>query len=455
MYRRLGFVGTALLLMALLAACAPASTVSPTATTAPKTSATTAAPTTAAPATTPTAKPAAAATTAPTPASKPAASGPIRIGFITPLVGVYAALGADMRDGFLLYLDQKSNTFAGRKVEVTVEDDEVKPDVGLAKAKKLVEKDQVHLLAGVVSSGVAAGLGDYVTAQKKPLILTNAGDDPLTQQKASPYIFRASFANSQTSMPLGEWAYKKGYRKAVIIASDYPAGWHHTGGFARTFTQAGGQIIQEIYYPLGSADLAPFISSIKTDADVVHTFSAGADGLNFVKQYAEYGLKGKIPLVGNWTTTEDMIEKEGDAALGVVNGYPFVPTLDRAQDKAFVEAFTKKYNRPVPPQAEFGYVGAMVIDAALQATNGNVEDVDAFIKALEKVQVEAPRGPVKFDQYHNVVQNIYITEVKREGGKLVNSVIETVPQVSQFWKWSADEYLKMPTLESMKGKWAK
>ncbi len=452
MQRKMGLFGIILLLVAVLTACAPAAapTVAPTA--APK--ATAAAPaaatpaakaTTAAPATTPAAGA----------ASKPAGTGPIKIGFLTPLQGVYAQLGGDMRDGFLLYLDQKGNTLAGRTVQVTVEDDEVKPDVGLTKAKKLVEKDQVHILAGVVSSGVAAGIADYVVSQKIPLMLTNAGDDPLTQQKASPYIFRVSFANSQTAMPIGEYASKKGYKKAVIIASDYPAGWHHTGGFARTFTQAGGQIIQEIYYPLGSPDLAPFISSIKQDADVVHTFSAGADGLNFVKTYNEYGLRGKIPLVGNWTTTEDMLAQEGDAALGVVNGYPFVPTLDRAQTKAFVDAYTKKYNKPVPPQAEFGYAGAMAIDAALQATKGNIEDVDAFVKALENVQIEAPRGPIKFDKYHNVVQNIYVTEVKKVDGKLVNAAIETVPSVSQFWKWTPEEYLKMPQYAELKGKWAK
>lgn len=438
--------------MAIVVACTPAAAPTPTPTAPAKAAP---APTTAAaPAATPTAAaPAAKPTEAP--AAKPAVTTPIKIGFLTPLVGVYASLGADMRDGFLLYLDQKGNTLAGRKVEVIVEDTEVKPDVGLTKAKKLIERDKVNMLAGVISSGVAAGIADYVTSQKTPLMLTNAGDDPLTQQKASPYIFRISFANSQNSMPLGEFAYKKGYRTAVLVASDYPAGWHHTGGFARTFTEAGGKIIQEIYYPLGSPDLAPFITTIKQDANVVHTFSAGADGLKFVTQYAEYGLKGKIPLLCNWCTTEDMLDKEGDAAVGVVNGYPFAPSLDRAQTKAFVEAFTKKYNRPVPPQAEFGYTGAMAIDAALQATKGNIEDVDAFIKALEGVQIEAPRGPIKFDKYHNVVQNIYITEVKKVDGKLVNAVVETAQNASQFWKWSPEDYLKMTQYADLKGKWVK
>lgn len=449
MQKRLGVLASVLLaLTALLVACAPAAAPTPTPTAAPKAAA---APTAAAPASQPTTAPAA----KPTEPSKPASTTPIKIGFLTPLVGVYASLGGDMRDGFLFYLEQKGNTLSGRKVEVIVEDDEVKPDVGLTKTKKLVERDRVNILAGVISSGVAAGISDYVVSQKVPLILTNAGDDPLTQQKASPYIFRISFANSQNSHPLGEWAYKKGYRTAVLVGSDYPAGWHHTGGFARTFTEAGGKIVQEIYYPLGSPDLAPFITTVKQDANIVHTFSAGADGLKFVTQFAEYGLKGKVGLLCNWCTTEDMLDKQGDAAVGVVNAYPFAPTLDRAQTKAFVDAFQKKYNRPVTPQAEFGYAGAMAIDAALQATKGDIENVDAFIKALEQIQIEAPRGPLKFDKYHNVIQNIYITEVKKVDGKLVNTIIETAANVSQFWKWSPEDYLKMPQYADLKGKWVK
>lgn len=452
MQRRLGKAGAVLLVLAiLLMACAPAAAPTPAPTTKPATTA--ASPTAAAPGVTPTA--AAGAAAKPTEAAKPAATTPIKIGFLTPLVGVFGQTGGDMRDGFMLYLEQKGNTLAGRKVEVIVEDDEAKPDVGLTKAKKLVEKDGVNLLVGIVSSGVAATINDYVVAQKMPTIITNAGDDPTTQQKANPYVFRTSFAGSQVAHPLGDYAYKKGYRKAAIVGTDFAAGYQATGGFARVFTGLGGQITQELYYPLGTADMAPFISQIRKDIDVVHTFSAGADGLNFVKAYNEYGLHGKIPLMCNWCVEENILETEGDAALGVNMALPYVQTIDRPQSKTFVDAYTKKYNKPVVAQSEFAYTAGGLIDAALQATKGNVEDREAFVKALAQATFEAPRGTVKFDSYRNITQDVHITEVQRVNGKLTNIRVDTYPALSQFWKWTPEEYLKMPTYDTLKNKWAK
>ncbi len=448
MLGRLSFLSSVLVLVALLVACAPAATPTPTPAAPPKAAVS---PTAAAPAPAPTT---AAPAAKPTEAAKPAAA-PIKIGILTPLTGVYAALGSDIRDAFILYLEQKSNTLAGRKVELVVEDDEVKPDVGLTKARKMVERDNVKLIVGVVSSAVAAGIADYINAQKIPLILTNASDDPLTQQKSSPYVWRIANSSSQTAHPLGEWAYKKGYRKAVIMGADYPAGWQLAGGFARTFTQAGGQVIQEIYPPLGSPDFAPYITTIKRDADVVHSFSAGADGLRFVTQYTEFGLKGKIPLIGRSMTDEDILQKEGDAALGIVVSATYTAAIDRPQMKSFISAFEKRFNKPVTPSAEMTYTGAMVLDAALEAVKGNIEDMDGFLKALVKVEAEAPSSKVKFDQYHNVVRDIYINEVKKVGTTYVNTILETIPQVSQFWKWTPDEYMKLPIYAEMKGKWAK
>src|SRR3990170_1351572 len=207
--RRIGLLGSLLLVVALVVmACAPAAVPTPT------------------------------PTKAPPPASP---TTPIKIGYLTPLVGVFAGLGADLRDGFLLYFEEKGNTVSGRKVEIITEDTEGKPDVGLTKAKKLVERDGVKLLAGIISSGVAPPVAAYATEQKVPLIITNAGADALTKQATTPYVFRSSFSNSQNTHVVGEWAYKKGYRRAVIMGADYGAGWDHAGGFAHTFTQAGGR----------------------------------------------------------------------------------------------------------------------------------------------------------------------------------------------------------------------
>lgn len=456
MDKRFGIIGSLIFMVALLVACAPAAAPTPTPTKAPAAATAAPKPAEATPTAAPAAKPTTAPAAQPTPAAKVPTT-PIKFGYLTPLVGVFAGLGADLRDGWLLYFEEKGNTVAGRKVETITEDTEGKPDVGLTKAKKLVERDGVKLLAGIISSGVAPGVAKYATEQKVPLIITNAGADALTKQAGTPYVFRTSFSNSQNTHAVGEWAYKKGYRKAVIVGADYGAGWDHAGGFALTFTQAGGTIVQEIWPPLGTPDFAPFITTIKTDADVVFNFAPDADALRFVKQYTEFGLKGKLPLLGGWLTTENVLPQQGDAALGVINGYPFIPTMARTQAKAFVAAFEKRFNKPATPQAEFGYSGAMMAAKALEAIGGNIEDTAAFIAALEKAEVEAPRARIKLDKYHGVIHDVYIAEVRKVDGKLVNVEMEKVSDVSQFWKWSPEDYMKMPTTDfaAMKGKWVK
>lgn len=394
------------------------------------------------------------ATPTPAPAAPPkAAGGTIKIGMPAELTGTFSANAMYMRDGLIQYLEEKNYTLGGRKVELIVEDTEAKPDVGLTKVKKLVERDKVNILAGIISSGVAFAVGDYVVSQKVPLLILNAGDDPLTQQKASPYIFRDSFTLGQITHVTGDWAYKKGYRKVAIVMSDFPAGWQAAGGFARVFTQAGGRIIQEIYAPLGTPDFAPYITAINREADVVFVFVAEA--LKFVLQYTEFGLKGKIPLIGAAMTMEDVLQQQGDAALGIVNVHTFFPTIDRSQAKRFVAAFEKRFNRPVHQIAEYGYVGGQILDMALQSIGGNIENTDAFIKAMEKVELDTPSSPIKFDQYHQVIRDLYYAEVKKVDGKYVNVIFDKIPQVSQFWKWSPEEYLKMPMYNDLKGTWVK
>ena len=190
------------------------------------------------------------------------AQGPVRIGFIYPDSGPFAQVGLDMRDGFLLYWSRVGDKAGGRVVEVLLESKGTcKPDEGLTKARKLVERDRVHILGGIICTPVAYALRSYVIEKKTPLIIMNAGADGLTQKQRSEYIFRSSYANSEGMHALGDWAYRQGYRKAVLMASDFGAGIENVGGFARTFTEAGGQVIQEIYPPLGAPDFAPYLAS--------------------------------------------------------------------------------------------------------------------------------------------------------------------------------------------------
>ena len=386
-----------------------------------------------------------------------AAKEPIRIGFITPVSGTFAADGEFMRNGFSMYLEKINYEVAGRKIEVIDEDDKADPRTGLIKAQRLVEEKKVHMVAGVMASNVAYALRDYVVGHKIPLIITNAGADGLTQGDFSPYIFRSSFSNSEAGHPFGDWAYKKGVRRLTILTSDYSAGYEHIGGACRTFKDAGGEIVDEIYAPLGCIDFAPYLSTISADkTDGVLCFLAGVDSLNAIKQFAQYGLKGKVALYSLGSLMEHLLPEMGDAPLGDVDCHQYMPSLNLTTKThlEFVNTFKKKYNRPVNFVCEGSYVGAQLIVKALESIQGNVEDTNAFMKAMETVNIEAPRGPVRLDQYHNPVQNEYISVLKKKGNEYTYEIMETIPNVSQFWKWTPEEFMKMPAYKDMKGKWA-
>jgi len=248
----------------------------------------------------------------------------------------------------------------------------------------------------------------------------------------------------------------QGYRKAVIVGSDFAAGHESVGPFARVFTETGGQVIQEIYPPLGAPDFAPYLAQVRRDADVVSVFFAGADAIRFVKQYAEYGLKGKIPLIGKGSITDEVIlPSQGDAALGIISTLQWSATLETRANKRFIDAYSAKHKRLPTQFAEQGYVGAQMIAQALDAIKGNVENQEAFLAALKKVEVDAPRGQVKLDAYNNPIHPVYVLKAEKKGGALQNSVTGSYPNVSQFWKWTPEVYLTLPTYPEMKGKWAK
>jgi len=391
------------------------------------------------------------------PVARARAQEPVKIGFLTLDQGTFAQPGIDMRDGFLLYWSQVGNKAGGRPVEVLVEaGNTARPDEQLTKAKKLVERDRVHLLGGIVETPTAYALRSYVVEKKMPTVIMTAGADDITQRLRNKYMFRTCYANSDSSHPLGEWAYKQGYRKAVLLSMDFGAGYEQVGGFARTFIELGGKIIQEIYTPLDAADYLPYLPLIKQDADVVMGFYAGAGALRLVNQYAEFGLKGKIPLIGKgFLTDEVLLPKLGDNALGIVTALQWSAALDTPGNKRFLEAFAARFKRPANNYAEQGYTGALMIATALEAVKGNVENLDALLTALEKVEIDAPRGKVKLDAFHNPVQNVYIRKVEKKDGVVQNTVIATYPNVNQFWKWTPEQYLAMPSYADLKGKWVK
>jgi branched-chain amino acid transport system substrate-binding protein len=382
------------------------------------------------------------------------AAEPVKIGYLVSLSGVYAALGADLRDGLDLYMEQIGHKAGGRDIEVVVE------NIGSSvvtltqeTAHKLIEKDKVDIIAGVVDSRVAYSVATHITQREIPFIISNAGADDLTQRRASPLIVRTSFSSSGGSHPLGVWAYEQGFRKAVAMGASNPAGYEQVGGICRTFTKMGGKIVQEVWPPLGTQDFKPLFAQINPEADVIMVFFAGADALRFVQQYAESGLKGKIAVVGKgFLVDENLLSKEGKTAEGIVTESHWSLLLDNPENAQFKAAYTKKYGHAPTLYSEQGYVTGMVIAEALNKTNGQVRGRE-FVKTMRSLELKAPRGTIKFDEYGAPIQNYYIRQVQMADGQWQNVIVKAYPSVSQFWTWSPTEFMALPPYTDMKGEW--
>ncbi len=380
-------------------------------------------------------------------AGQAAAQGPIKIGFLSPLSGAIAAAGKDMYSGCELYWQESGWQIAGRKLEVILEDNEGLPATALTKLRKLVENDHVHLVAGVILSNVAYALVPYIEAQGIPTLYPINSADDLTQRRRPKWLIRTGFSAGGNMHPFGEYAATVlGYKKVAALGLDYAFGWETVGGFHKSFEDSGGRIIQKIWVPLNVQDYAPYLAQIKKDADAVFVNALGRWTLLFAKQYADSGLRDRLPLIAGGTySDEHVLPQLGDESLGVVSAHHYSASLDTPANRRFRAAFEKAYNRTPSFYSENCYTGARIINEAVRAIGGKVEDRAALMAALRQVEItDAPRGPVKMDPYGNPTQNVYIRKVERVGGRLQNTVIHTYTAVSQFWKYDPEEFLKQP-----------
>jgi len=364
-----------------------------------------------------------------------AQSGPIKIGVVLPYTGVYAVLGESITQAMELVFARENWTVAGRKIEMIKEDDEMKPPVGVRKTEKLIDSDKVDILTGPVHSGILMGMRDKVHNSKTILIVSSAGADAISRDRCSRWIFRTSFSNWQPCQPMGGWVAKNVSKDVFLTAPNYQAGKDMMNAFKETFVPAGGKIVAEDYPKLGETDYAPYLTKIRqSGAKAVFAFFSGTDAVNFVKQYAQYGLKENIKLTGAGFLTEpDVLPAQGAAALGIITGHFYTPLLDNATNHRFVKDFREKYFGKMPDGfACQGYDTAEVIVRALKAVNGNTQDKDKLVDAIAKVEFDSPRGRFKFDpKTHNVIQPfIYVREVREVYGGLNNVVIDRVANVA-------------------------
>ena len=355
---------------------------------------------------------------------------PVKIGVLLPYSGVFAVIGADITDGLEFGLAQfRARTT--RSIELFKEDSEVKPTVGLTKAKKLVYRDEVDLLVGPVGSNVANALRDFVHGAEIPLIIPNAGNNLLTGERCSKWILRTSFSNAQVTRGMGPWMVAHGYKRVYLMAPDYAAGHQMMDAFRETFTAAGGTVVGEAYPSLRETrDYGPYLAQAKAAApQAMFVFFAGGPAIQFVKQYADFGLKDTIKLAGaGWLTSPLYIDEQGPAAAGVLGILNYVPAIETPENIKFQLAFQNAFGRVASEFAVQGYDTARLIIEALVLTEGNVKKRAALVAAMHKVTFTGPRGVLRIDPAtNNIIQDIHIFETRAAGGKVRAVVIDTLP----------------------------
>jgi len=379
--------------------------------------------------------------------SAPAAaqSDAVRIGLLTVKTGPLASGGIDMERAMVMYLKERGNTIAGRKIELIVADSGGVPATARTKTQELVEKNKVHLLIGPLAAFEALAIDDYIRAQQIPTLSVAAAED-MTQRKANPWFVRATSTSAQCAHPMADYCAKTlKYKRMAVIADDIAYGHEMVAGFQRVFEENGGKIVQKMFPPLTVPDYGTFLAQLKTNVDAVFLGFAGSNGFRYLRQFNEYGMRGKLQVVGGMTALdESVLRNMGDEALGILTSCWYSAELANPINKQFAENFRKEFKYDPGFYAAATYVNGAVLQAAMEAVKGKVEDKAGFEKALRGVKAFSARGPVAFDSYGNVVGDVFIRRVERKEGRLVNTVQYTYPNVSQFWTYKPEEFLKNP-----------
>jgi branched-chain amino acid transport system substrate-binding protein len=372
-------------------------------------------------------------------------SNPLRLGLMTVKTGPLASGGIDMERALVMYLRERNNTLAGRKIELFVGDSAGVPAQARTKVQELVERERIQVMIGPLAAGEALAVDDYIRSQQLPTLSVAAAED-MTQRKPNPWFVRGTSTSSQNAHPLADYCAKTlKMKRMAALADDIPYGHEMVAGFQRVFEDNGGRIVQKMFPPLTVPDYGTYLAQLKTNIDGVFLGFAGSNGFRYLRQFNEYGLRGKVTPVGGMTALDEAVLRNmGDEALGIVTSCWYSAELDNPQNRKFAAAFRKEFKYDPGFYAAATYVEAAVLEAALAQAKGNIEDKSGFMKILRAIKADTVRGPVSFDEYGNVVGSVYIRKVERKQGRLVNTVIHTYPNVSQFWTYEPKEFLKNP-----------
>ena len=350
----------------------------------------------------------------------------VKVGFLSTLSGPGGALGVDIEDGFKLALKSTGSKLGGLPAELVVVDDQQNPDVAKQATDRLLKRDKVDLMTGIVFSNIMLAVGPTIFDSKTFYVSANAGPSQYAGTQCNPYFFNVAWQNDNLHEAVGKHVAEKGFRNVALVAPNYPAGKDALTGFKRYYN---GKVADEIYTKLGQLDYAAELAQIRaTRPDAVYIFLPGGMGINFIKQYAAAGLAKDVPLFGpGFSADEDVIRAAGDAMNGMYNASQWAHDLPNAENRRFVADFEREYGRLPSLYASQGYDAALLIDAAVRKVKGNLDDKEALRAALAAADFKSVRGAFKFNRNHYPVQDYYLRVVEKDAkGRVTNRTVGTI-----------------------------
>ena len=351
----------------------------------------------------------------------------VKVGLVSTLSGPNAAIGNDIRDAFMLVVKLNGGKLGGLPAEVLIADDQFKPDVGKQLVERMVKRDKVDFLTGVVFSNIMlAGLPEAIEG-KTVYLSPNAAPSPIAGKECSPYFFAVSWPNDAYHEAAGQHATNQNFKNAYLVAPNYQAGKDSLAGFKRFYK---GKVVNEVYTKLGQLDYSAELAEIRAaKPDVLYAFLPGGMGTNFIKQFVAAGLNKQTRLLlPGFGADQDIIRGVGDAMLGLQDTAHWAMNLNNAANKRFVAEFEKEYKRLPTGYAAQAYDTALLIDAAIKTVSGKIEDKQAVLKAIKAAKFESVRGEFRFNTNQYPIQNYYLREVQKDAqGRLVNNVVSNTP----------------------------
>jgi branched-chain amino acid transport system substrate-binding protein len=351
----------------------------------------------------------------------------IKIGLMLPYTGTYAQLGVAITNGFKLAVAESGGKLGGRELEYFTVDDESEPAKATDNVNKLVTRDKVDVLIGTVHSGVVMGMVKVARETGVLYIIPNAGLDAATGALCAPNIFRTSFANSQTTYPMGKVLADRGVKSVVTLTWKYAAGEEMVEGFKDGYAKGGGKILKEVYLPFPNVEFQSILTEIASlKPDAVFSFFAGGGGPKLIKDWKAAGLKGKIALCGPGFLTEGILDEVGDAAEGMETTLHYGDGIATPKNKTFRLNYAKAYKLQPDVYAVQGYDAGLLLAAGLKAVNGDVSKKKEVIAAMEKAKIDSPRGVWTMSKGHNPVQDIYLRKVVGKENKVMGIAVKAL-----------------------------